>query len=259
MGILAASTGSERRSQGRETHEFERCGLHRRGIRAPDAQGGRQVGHAAACRMRQGRAGGCRPDQGRRRRLLLRRRRAGPRPAVDGRLHEPEMPPRGQHRCRRFVVPGRGRPCAGIDRRRTLQHRADHAGRPPAQRGPGHRHRAARRQPRAAGDAVRISLWSGHREHVRDVRHAPHARIRHDQRAARLDQGRRVASRAAQPACHAARRRDGRGRGEVADGGDTAASAGLLRDQRRRRRADRHQAGDRQEPEAADGESHRRR
>ena len=99
----------------------------------------------------------------------------------------------------------------------------------------------------------------GDREHVRDVRDAPHARVRHHQRAARLDQGGRLASRAAQPACHAARRGDGRGRGEVADGGHAAAPAGLLRDQRRRRRADRHQAGDRQEPEAAAGEGDRRR
>ena len=40
---------------------------------------------------------------------------------------------------------------------------------------------------------------------------------------------------------------------------DPAASSGLLRDQRRRRRADRDQAGDRQEPEAAAGEGDRRR
>ena len=58
----------------------------------------------------------------------------------------------------------------------------------------------------------------GDGEHVRDVRHAPHARVRHHQRAARLDQGRRLAPCAAQPARHAARRGDGRGRGEVADG-----------------------------------------
>ena len=49
-------------------------------------------------------------------------------------------------------------------------------------------------------------------EHVCDVRDAPHARVRHDQRAARLDQGRRLAPRPAQPACDAARRRHGRGR-----------------------------------------------
>ena len=170
-----------------------------------------------------------------------------------------KVPPRGLHRCRRLLLPGRGRPCAGGDRHRTLQRRADHARRPAAQRGHGDRHRAARRQSRAAGNAVRISVWPGDREHVRDVRHAAHARIRHDQRTARLDQGRRVASRAAQSARDAARRRYGRGRGEFADGGEPAASPGLLRHQRRRRRADRHQAGDRQKPEAAAGESHRRR
>ena len=119
---------------------------------------------------------------------------------------------------------------------------ADHAGGPSAQRRHGDRHRAARRQSRAAGDAVRVSLWAGDGEHVRDVRHAAYARIRHDQRAARLDQGRRVASCAAQPACDVARRRHGRGRGELADGGEPAASPRLLRHQRWRRRADRHQA-----------------
>ena len=119
------------------------------GIGASDAQGAGQVGRPAARRMRQGRAGGRRPDQGRRGRLFLRRRRAGrPRPAVHGRLHEPEVPARGQHRCRRFVLSGRGRPRAGSHRRRPLQHRADHARRPAAQRGHGDRHRAARRQSR---------------------------------------------------------------------------------------------------------------
>ena len=209
--------------------------------------------------MRQGRAGGCRPDQGRRGRVLLRRRRAGSRPVVDGRLHEPEVPARRFHRCRWFFVSGRGGSRAGSDRRRTLQHRADHARRPAAQRGSGDRHRAARRQPRPARGAVRVPVRPGDREHVRDVRDAAYAPIRHHQRAARLDQGGGLASRAAQPACHAARRGDGRGCGEVADGGLAAAPARLLRDQRRRRRADRDQAGDRQEPEAPAGEGDRRR
>ncbi len=91
--------------------------------------------------------------------------------------------------------------------------------------------------PGAAGDAVRISVRSGNGQHVCDVRHAAHARIRHHQRAVGLDQGRRVASRAVQSERDAARRRDGGGRGEFADGGVSAAPAGLLRDQRRRRRA----------------------
>ena len=55
-------------------------------------------------------------------------------------------------------------------------------------------------------------------------------------RAARLDQGRGLASRAAQPARDAARGGDGRGGRGLADDRRSAASARLLRDQRRRRR-----------------------
>ena len=83
---------------------------------------------------------------------------------------------------------------------------------------------------------VRAALRAGHREHVRDVRDAPHARIRHDQRADGLGQGRRLAPRAAQSACDAARRRDGRGCRQFADDRRPAAPARLLRHQRRRRR-----------------------
>ena len=43
------------------------------------------------------------------------------------------------------------------------------------------------------------------------VRHAPHVRVRHDLRAARLDQGRGLAPRAVQPACAAEGRGHGRG------------------------------------------------
>ena len=105
--------------------------------------------------------------------------------------------------------------------------------------------------PRAPRSAARpnapfeIPLRPGHREHVRDVRDAPHARVRHHQRAARLDQGRRLAPRAAQPARDAARRRDGRGRGQLADDRRPAAPARLLRHQRRRRRDHRGQPRDR--------------
>jgi hypothetical protein len=69
--------------------------------------------------------------------------------------------------------------------------------------------------------------------------------------------GRRLASCATQSACDVARRRHGRGRGELADGGEPAAPARLLRHQRWRRRADRDETGNRQKPEAAAGESHR--
>ena len=78
--------------------------------------------------------------------------------AVDGRLHEPEMPPRGQHRCRRLVLSGRCRPRDGGDRRRPLQHRTDHPVRTAAQRRPGDRHRAASRQSGRTGNAVRVPL-----------------------------------------------------------------------------------------------------
>ena len=79
-------------------------------------------------------------------------------PAVDGRLHEPEVPARRQHRCRWVVIPGRRGPCDGSHRRWPLQHRADHPGRAAAQRGPGDRHSThAPAIPSAPGDAVRIS------------------------------------------------------------------------------------------------------
>ena len=65
--------------------------LHRRRLRAPDAQGAGQVGRAAARRMRERRPGRCGAEQGRRRRLFLRRRRAGPGAAGDGRLPGPAL------------------------------------------------------------------------------------------------------------------------------------------------------------------------
>ncbi|MEJ7743540.1 MAG: hypothetical protein WKF73_13975 [Nocardioidaceae bacterium] len=78
---------------------------------------------------------------------------------------------------------------------RQVQGGADHAGRAAAQRGPGHRHRRARGQ--SARRRTRCSECPyppDDREHVRDVRDAAHARVRHDQRAARLDQGRGLAT-----------------------------------------------------------------
>ena len=151
-----------------------------------------------------------------------------------------------------------GRPRGRGDRGRQMLDRADHAGRPAAHRGHGDRHRAARRGGAVGRDRVREPLRAGHRQHVRDVRDAPHAPVRHDQRAARLDQGRRLAPRPAQPARDAARRRHGRGGGQLADDRRPAAPARLLRDQRRRRRDHRRQPRDREEPEAAAGQGHRR-
>ena len=118
------------------------------------------------------------------------------------------------------------------------------------------------RSPRRHADAgrpVRVPLRADGREHVRDVRHAPHARVRHHHRAARLDQGRGLAPRAAQPACAAARRGHGRGGGELADDLRSAAPARLLRHHRRRRRDRRRGAGDRRQAQAAQGQADRRR
>ena len=96
-----------------------------------------------------------------------------------------------------------------------------------------------------------------HPQRLRHVRHAPHARLRHHQRAAGLDQGRGLASRAVQSARDAEGRRHRRGRAELADDLRPAAPAGLLRRHRWRRRADRHHAGNRQEPEEAAGAADR--
>ena len=98
-----------------------------------------------------------------------------------------------------------------------VQGRADHAGRPAALRGHGDRHRAAHAATPHASPMCRSS--SPTRPTVVNMyamcRAAPHARVRHHQRAARLDQGRGLAPRAAQPARHAARRRHGRGGGRT--------------------------------------------
>ncbi len=210
--------------------------------------------------VRQGRAGGCRPHQGRRRRLFLRRRRAGPRADVHGRVHGPEGPPRRSDRHRRLVLRAACRPRRRGDRRGQVQGGADHPGRPAARRGHGDRHRAA--QPRRhadAGRAVRVPLRADGREHVRHVRHAPHVRVRHHLRAARLDQGRGLAPRAIQSACAAEGRGHGRGGRELADDLRSAAPARLLRHHRRRRRHRRRGAGDRGQAEAAQGQADRRR
>ena len=108
-------------------------------------------------------------------------------------------------------------------------------------------------------EPVRVPLRADRGEHVRHVRHAPHARVRHDLRAARLDQGRGLAPRAIQPACAAARRGHGRGGRELADDLRSAASAGLLRHHRRRRRDRRRGARDRGQAQAAQGQADRRR
>ena len=96
-------------------------------------------------------------------------------------------------------------------------------------------------------------------EHVRHVRHAPHVRVRHDVRAARLDQGRGLAPCAIQRACAPEGRGHGRAGGELADDLRPAAPARLLRHHRRRRRDRGRGAGDRGQAQAAQGEADRRR
>ena len=92
-----------------------------------------------------------------------------------------KLAPRGLDRDRRLVLRPPCRPRRRGDRGGQVQGGADHAGRPAARRGHGDRHRAA--QPRRHADArraVRVPLRADRREHVRHVRHAPHARVRHD-------------------------------------------------------------------------------
>ena len=110
------------------------------------------------------------------------------------------------------------------------------------------RHRAAHGGGAISRNRVRKPLCPGNRQHVRDVRDAAHVPVRHDQRTARLGQGRGLASRAVQPACDAARRGYGRGRRQFADDRRPAAPARLLCDQRRRGSNHRRPARGRKEP-----------
>ncbi len=151
---------------------------------------------------------------------------------ADGRLPRPQGPPHRFHRDRRLFLSDPSRPCRRGDRRRQVLDRADHARRQAA-----HRPDAAARRRRRG--RFRGGLWRHHPQRLRHVCHAPHARLRHHQRAAGLDQGRGLASRAVQSACDAEGRRHRRGRAELADDLRSAAPARLLRRHRRRRRADR--------------------
>ncbi len=92
----------------------------------------------------------------------------------------------------------------------------DHARRAPALGRHGHRHRAAQLRRRHAGRTLRAAVRADGGEPVRDGRDAAHAPVRHHERAARMDQGRRLPSRPAQPARHAARGGHGRGGRRVA-------------------------------------------
>ena len=212
--------------------EHQRQGLYRRHLRAPDAACDGQDYPATPRRVGQGCARGRRPHKERHRRLFLRRRRhAGPRGTVDDRLSRPQAETHRFNRCRRLLLPAAGRSCRRGDRRRQMLDRADHARRPAARRGHGDRHGAAGSRTADAGIGVRAALRARDREHVRDGGDAPHAPVRHDQRADGLGQGRRLAPRAAQPTCDAARRRHGRGRRGFADDRRPVAPPRLLRHQ----------------------------
>ena len=182
----------------------------------PDAQGARQDGRPAARRVRAGRARRRRAQQGRHRRLLLRRRRARPRRHVDGRLHGParsrtSTPPRPAARPTSCTS---AMPREAIAAGKCNVALITLAGRPRSEgMATGTAPRAGNAEP--APDAPFEGPTARHRQHLRHVRDAPHARVRHHHRAARLDQGRRVAPRAAQSQRDAARGGHGRGRGRT--------------------------------------------
>ena len=85
--------------------------------------------------------------------------------------------PHREHRSGRHVVHLAGGARARCDRGRPLQRRADHAGRPAAQRRL-QRHRAAHARRHARG-AVGGAVRHHHRQRLRHGRDAAHARVRH--------------------------------------------------------------------------------
>ena len=203
------------------------------------------------------RPGRCRTDERRHRRLFLRRRRAGLWCDVDGRLSGPaQASPYGFDRDGRlFVYPARRSCCRG-DCGRQVFGRARHARRKATNQ---LRRRAAWwwRLCGGPGSCLRTAVWRHHAQSIRNVRHAPHARIRHDERAARLDQGRSVASRPIQRTRVSERGRHGRGCSRFTDDRDTPAPPRLLRHHRRWRRVDCDQSRRCQEAEPSKGENHR--
>ena len=203
-------------------------------------------------------AGGRGPHEGRRRRLLLRRRRAGPRADVDGRVHGTEGAACRFDRYRRFFLCAHvGHAAEAIARASAKVALITLAGRPRARAGD--RHRAAHARPPTPDDPFEIPYGRTARN-VRQVRHASHVRIRHDHRAARLDQGRGLAPRAVQPA---AMLRNVVTVEEIVNSPMVAgpfASPRLLRDLRWWRRADGAPEPEiAKRPEAPAGESDRRR
>ena len=101
---------------------------------------------------------------------------------------------------------------------------------------------------------LRVSLRPHRGQPVRHGGHAPHARVRHHERPARVDQGRRLPPCPAQSPRPPARGGDGRRGGELAHDLRSAPPARLLRHHRRRRLDHCREAGDRQAPQAAAGQ-----
>ncbi|WP_395346294.1 thiolase domain-containing protein [Variovorax sp. UC122_21] len=141
-GSSSCATAARRRSS--DAGATTLSGLHRRRLRTSHAPRARQVGGAAACRVRARCARRRRPGLRRCRRLLLRRRRTRRRSRADGRLHEPQGAARRRHRIGGLLVHQPRGPCRAGDRPGALLGRARHAGRQAAQRWPGDGHRVAR-------------------------------------------------------------------------------------------------------------------
>ena len=131
--------------------------------------------------------------------------------ALDGRLHGSQAPALRHDGDRRLLLRRSRRPRRPSHRRGQVRCRADHPGRTAARRGHGHRHRAAQLR-RRSGRRVRVSVrpTTVNQYAMAAMRHMH--RVRHHERTARVDQGRRLAPRPAQPARPAARRGHGRGR-----------------------------------------------
>ena len=118
---------------------------------------------------------------------------------LDGGVPRAAMPHVRLHRDRRLVVPRARGSRRGGDRRRVSARRAHHARRHTAQRRQAARRRRGVLQ-RARGRLREpVGLLGGRQ--LRAGRAAAHVRVRHHQRAARRDQGGRVAARAAQSQC----------------------------------------------------------
>ena len=209
-------------------------GGDRGGLRAPAPRDPRPHGGADPPRGGGGRAGRRRAHPRRRRRLLLRLDGTGLRTGVDGRVPRAGAALRRQHRDGRQLVPPPRRPRGRRHRRGQVPGRAHHAGRAAAHRRPAPGwHRSHRGRPGVGLRAGRHHQPGGQ---LRARGEPAHARVRHDQRAAGVDQGRGVRARPAQPARAAPEGRHRRRRARLADGGRPAPPPRLLRRHRRRRR-----------------------